>query len=903
MARMANLRLKTRRRGVVCTQMKSASLIFLTVLTSASVSMRAAAAEHSFSFRNPHPASFQVEPAASSAEAAAGRVKWLRAWPTGNTNTFVELGDRVVVQLQDTNDLRRLTAGHELELARVVTSDIFILQAPDAWTAAREAHRLAALPEVQASYPVMRSQVALNGPYAFKPNDLDFGYQYYFENRFADGTPRGVDINLRAAWPYTRGAGVTVAVGDTGFETDHPDLTNAASGAPHYNFEIDSTNGYPPTSSAHGTAVAGFIGAQANNSIGIAGAAPESKLASWVVIGTHGTLVADESLMDAFQYQSNVVQVQNHSWGNPGAQLYGPTLLASIGISNAITFGRGGRGVILTRTANNYRADGGNANDDAYCSDPRVIGVASVRAGGRAASYSNPGACVLVSAVGGDSQDGAWEFTTDRQGLAGYNPVRLFTDPTFWDYAYNFYGTSAAAPQIAGIVALLLSANANLTYRDVQQILILSARHFDFADPVLTTNGAGFLVSDNDGFGVPDAGQAVTLARSWPNRPPVTTVTFTATNPAAIPDDGLRVLVTGSAMPTNLTSIHTAPSTGPQADTPTPAVPLVDFGFGTNVAGFNLTNKAALIQRGINTFADKINNAAAAGVAFAVIYNYPTNAGGGGGDQLWALAGTDFVPIPAVFIGNSDGVALQALFQTNVSALAQIHLNSTNYVFNVTNTLLCEHVGLRVMTDHQLRGDVRITLVSPAGTRSVLQHYNSDTSPGPADWTYYSTHHFYESSAGDWTACFSDEGTNYTGTVQSVSLTIYGVPIHDHDKDGLDDFWEIWYFWNDRLTDQGPKDDQDRDGYSNAREQVMGTDPTVPDNFPFNLDLSPWNQTRARLSWASSPYFTYEVWSGTNVASLNLVTNLPGRFPETEWFTPYDSPPQQFFRVRATPIP
>src|SRR5439155_4213512 len=97
----------------------------------------------------------------------------------------------------------------------------------------------------------------------------------------------------------------------------------------------------------------------------------------------------------------------------------------------------------------------------------------------------------------------------------------------------------------------------------------------------------------------------------------------------------------------------------------------------------------------------------------------------------------------------SDGEALKALFATNVSALAQIRLNSTSYVFSITNTLLCEHVGVRVLTDHPLRGDLRITLVSPAGTRSVLQRYNTDTSSGPVDWTYYSTHHFYETSAGN----------------------------------------------------------------------------------------------------------------------------------------------------------
>ena len=56
----------------------------------------------------------------------------------------------------------------------------------------------------------------------------------------------------------------------------------------------------------------------------------------------------------------------------------------------------------------------------------------------------------------------------------------------------------------------------------------------------------------------------------------------------------------------------------------------------------------------------------------------------------------------------------------------------------------------------------------------------------------------------------------------------------------------------------------------------------------------------ARLSWAGVTNRTYEVLTGTNAAApLNVLTNLPGRFPDTEWFTPYTNLLNQFFRVRA----
>ena len=681
-------------------------------------------------------------------------------------------------------------------------------------------------------------------------------------------------------------------------------------GAPHYNFAAQSTNAGPISgspSAAHGTEVAGLAVASLNNAR-MVGVAPGANLASWVIFNTNFQLASDEHLMDMYQYQSNVVSIQNHSWGNNGETLDGPTLLEQIGISNAISQGRSRGGVVMVRSAGNDRQLGANANDDGYPSDPRVIAVAAVRFDGRVASSSEPGACVLLGAPSGDLAAGFdGLFTTDLIGTRGVNQISFFPPyEDLSDYVFDslgFSGTSASAPQIAGIVALMLSANPSLTYRDVQQILILSARHFDLADPDLVVNGAGFIVSHNDGFGVPDAGVAVNLARSWVNRPAMTNITVTATNIAAIPDDGLRVLVTGTGVPPELASIHTLPSVGPHADTPTAALPLADFAYGTNASGYNLTNKGALIQRDTNaTFAAKINLAAQVGAAFAIIYNFPSNtptSSAPGGDQLVWMGGTDYVPIPAVFIGHTDGEALKALFQTNNNALAQIHLDSTNYLFTVTNTLLCEHIGLRVMTDHPLRGDVRITLVSPAGTRSVLQRYNADETPGPVDWTYYSTHHFFESTAGNWTAYFSDEYTGAEGSVQSVSLTLEGVPILDQDHDGLDDGWERTHFG---FLTPSPQKDPDRDGYSNMREQLMGTDPKSAGP-PFRLDLSRWNQSLARLSWPSSSNFTYEIWGGTNVAAPSLITTVPGRFPETEWFTPYNAPSRSFFRVRAVPVP
>ncbi len=886
--------------------MKQASLVFALVVISGFGSY----ASEEFQFKTPHAGTYQVEQVVGKSSSGGPRPEWLVAQRIGETNAVVEFGDRVVLQLEDTDALAGMIAGHDLQLARVVQPDVFILQAPDAWTAAREAQRLAGLTGVLASYPVLRQQVDWHGPYAARPADTFFANEWPLEHRNDNGDSAGVDLNVRAAWPLTTGQGVTIGIADLGVELTHPELTARVAGAPHFNFDNLTTNGNPIAGTAtwaHGTEVAGLAAATLNNAR-MVGVAPGAQIASWVIHKTNTTLVSDERLMDMFQYASNAVAVQNHSWAHVGLLQNGLTLLEDIGISNAVTQGRGGLGVVLVRSAGNDREQGANANDDGYNADPRIVTVGAVQINGRTTTYSEPGACLLVAAPSGDSTVGLdGLFTTDLTGTRGVNQLNF--DSPYKDmngYVWGslaFSGTSASAPQIAGVVALILSANPDLSYRDVQQILILSSRHFDFADPDLQPNGAGFLVSHNDGFGVPDAAEAVRLARVWVNSPAATTVTLTATNSSQIPDAGFRLLVTGHTVPPQLASILALPSLGPNAESPTPALPLVFVGPATNPIALNLTNKGALIERSGDNYAGPLQNAAQAGAAFAVMHNFATNSSGSGtpgGEQFAPMIGTDYVPLPSGFITYSKGMALRGLLETNSDVLAQISLNSTSYVFHVTNTLLCEHVGVRVMSDHPMRSDVRITLDSPAGTRSVLQRLNSDISPGPVDWTYYSTHHFFEGTPGDWIVSFSDEFIGNTGAVTQVSLILQGAPIHDRDGDGLDDYWEINYA--DCLAALSSGNDPDGDGYSNAAEQLLMTDPTV-DEAGLALDLSRWNSALARLSWPGNGNHTYDILAGTNLASLSLVTNVPGRFPETERFGPYTNAPQGFFRVRAVPRP
>lgn len=863
-------------------------------------------------FRLPQRKEFRFESQLSQLQPAAARQpQWLRAWAVDGSTSSVEFGDSVVLQLQPGANLDSVVRGQSLKLSRTVSSNVFILQAPNAVVAALEASRLAALPEAEAAYPIVSQPVSLDGLYAARPNDPHFPPQlanvigqWYLENRdVTNGAVLGPDLNVRGAWPYTRGEGVTLAIADSGIEATHRDLTNALEGAPHHNFANSSNSPAPLFRNggwAHGTECAGLAVAEANNAFGMSGVAPKAKVAAWTIFtNASPRLVSDDRLMDMFMYASNVVGVQSHSWTHAGIRQLGLTTLENIGIESAVRDGRSGRGAVLVRSAGNDRGSLANANDDAYCSDPRVITAGAVGRTGRVASYSERGACLLLAAPSGEA-NGAGLFTTDLRGSDGANFLSFFPPFEYLsDFVFNtlgFNGTSTSPPQIAGVAALVLSANTNLSYRDVQQILLLSARHSDPGDPDVHPNGAGLRVGHNDGYGVPDAGHAVKLARQWVSRPTATNVTVSSTGPLSIPDDGLRLLVTGKGVPPELASIRCQPSAGPHPDDPTLVRPLIDIGLATNAIQIDLHDKAALIERGTNDFDEKIFRAAMAGAEFAVIYNFATNTGAGcpGGDQLCLMGATDFVPIPAVFIGRSDGLALQGLFATNSAARAQLRLNSVSIPLTVTDTLICEHVGVRVQTDHPLRGDVRITLLSPAGTRSVLQQFNSDTNAGPVDWTYWSTHHFFEPSAGQWRVEIGDEFLGSSGNVLALNLLVEGIPISDSDGDGLDDDWEMSMFGNLLSNAQGDPDD---DGYNNAMEQAMSTDPMVP-NEAFRLDLMIWSTTLARLSWPGRTGRTYDVLAGANPAGLTLLTNVPGRFPETECFTTTTNTAQQFFRVR-----
>jgi subtilisin family serine protease len=854
----------------------------------------------------PFPVAVELPPETSASRATANDpAAWLELPVAGGNETW-EFSRHLALELQAGADWKALAALHSLNWGRQVTPTLVLLEATSPRAALLAAAALGQHPEIRSALPVCRRPAALGFAFAPAPQDDFFPSQvaniqgqWYLENRDPDsGSLLGPDVGARSAWAHTRGAGQGVAVGDVGIEVSHPELAANLLGMPHFNFGTGTPVGTPVTSGGigtHGTSCAGLIAGMANNTMGMSGLAPDAMVASWVVFQSNGKLAADDALAAMYATAPELIGVQNHSWGNASPRQVGPTALEHSGIVNAWTEGRGGLGTVLVRIAGNGRQQVLNANDDGWANDPLALCVAAVGPTGRTASYSSTGANILVAAPGGDFDTGGL-FTTDLTGFFGANPISFFPPYEYLsDFRFNslgMVGTSAAAPLVSATAALVLAENPRLTARDVQQVLALSARHWDLADPTLVTNAAGLLISHHTGFGVIDAGEAVRLAQRWVNRPAAITVRITNNVPGAILDSQLRIELEPIDPAGPQLSFPGLPGTGLQPDQTISVSRLVEVGRATSVPAAFPPQAGALIERGDNDFTAKLANVAAAGAAFAVIYNYADGPADScpPGEQLCPLGGTDFAPIPAIFVRRSAGLALQAA-STNRLYAARLIARSTHRSFTVTQTLSCEQVQVRVKTDHPVRGDLRIVLTSPHLKRSVLQTYGTDTNPGPADWVYMSTQHFFEPTAGDWTLSLTDEGEGAVGNLLEAELILHGVPLADTIGHGLDDRWKQQHFGRLQVD---PRGDEDADGYSNLREFVAGTNPLQAEH-PLTLNFTPWSPTVGRLSWPGRPG-RYRVWAGTDPARLQVAAQVDATFPETVWLTPLTAS-AHFFRL------
>ncbi|HIE5648737.1 S8 family serine peptidase [Stenotrophomonas maltophilia] len=394
----------------------------------------------------------------------------------------------------------------------------------------------------------------------------------------------GNDLNVDGLFRNgIRGEGVIIGIVDDGLQIAHPDLAANVAAVAGKNFANNSNNPSPsaPDVDNHGTMVGGIAGAVGANGVGVRGVAPAATLKGFNVLASDAsgsqTANIEYSWWDGAEAAD--VQVFNNSWGAGPGNPNLPFAFSENDIrayEQALSGTRGGSGGIYVKSAGNNFNNASISQTQDVCTtdtknrgtgcvpagrDPRnnlfnVITVGAVRADGVRSSYSSTGAALWVSAFGG-------EYGWQRQVVPGqpavrYDPAIVTTDVTgcaqgsnkntslrntldgnqsavdsTCNYTAKMNGTSASAPMVSGVAALVLETNPNLTYRDVKYILATTATRnhpnqpaVTLADgrtlvPGWTVNAANRAYSNWYGFGVVNAARAVQVAENFQSLGPL----------------------------------------------------------------------------------------------------------------------------------------------------------------------------------------------------------------------------------------------------------------------------------------------------------------------------------------------------------------------------------------------
>jgi thermitase len=245
-------------------------------------------------------------------------------------------------------------------------------------------------------------------------------------------------IGATTAWNTATGAGIVVAVLDSGVQSNHPDLQ--ANLVPGWN--VYNNNNLTNDVNGHGTAVAGTIAAIGNNGIGVAGVAYRAKIMpiriSDSACNTTLSLVAS-GLTWAADHGADIANISYSSLYKSSTVISAATYLRN----------KGGETVV---SANNNAINEGSANTTS------MITVSATDQYDRLASFSSWGPMVDVAAPG------------------------VTVQTTLWKSGYGWgTGTSFSTPVAAGTVALIMSANPALTPAQVENVLFSTATNLGAA--------------------------------------------------------------------------------------------------------------------------------------------------------------------------------------------------------------------------------------------------------------------------------------------------------------------------------------------------------------------------------------------------------------------------------------
>ena len=402
------------------------------------------------------------------------------------------------------------------------------------------------------------------------PNDPYWSSQWSLQ----PWTPSARGIGTEAAWNTTTGSSdVVVAVIDTG-RLDHPDLVGRIVDGYDFVSGLSASNdgdGWDAdesdpgdwcsgtTSSFHGTHVAGLIGANVNNGVGVAGVDQKARIQHLRVLGKCGGSTTDE--VAAIKWAAGLTvpgvpvnptpaRVINLSLGAVGA--------CSTAEQEAIDLATAAGAIVVVASGNSNQNLDVTSFAPASCNNVVTVGGIEQSAsrwtsGGNGANY---GATVEISAPAGGP--GLISTMNDSN-----------TSPALgtWNYETK-QGTSMATPLVSGVVSLMLAVNPALDTASATQILRTTARAFPPGSTCSTTTCGAGVVSASDAvqtaaFGAPDLFTSLSPVRILDTRDtaPVSSsnvaqldVTGTANVPASgVAAVALNVTATGASTPGFLT--------------------------------------------------------------------------------------------------------------------------------------------------------------------------------------------------------------------------------------------------------------------------------------------------------------------------------------------------------------
>jgi len=370
------------------------------------------------------------------------------------------------------------------------------------------------------------------------PIDPMFGQQWHLNPEMVT-----TSMDIRAAWAlgYT-GRGAAIAVVDDGLDYTHPDIRGNYDPSGSHDFDDNRAEPSPGFYDTHGTSASGLAAATWDGTSCGVGVAYEADLSGIRLIARP---VTDADEAHALTYQKQRNQVYSNSWGptDDGRRLEGPGRLTQLAFQDGAENGRNGLGSLYVWAAGNGAQRGDQCGKDGYVNSRYTIAVAAVNHLGERSYYSESCPAMFVGAL--SSGAGRWITTTDVQGAPGSSSGNCRSD---------FGGTSAAAPVVAGVVGLMLQANPQLSWRDVQHVLAAAATRNDPDHSSWVRNAAGVWHSDSYGFGLVNASAAATAAEQWVPVPSEVTV---ASQPvyadATIPEGGEQWISTKIAVARSLT--------------------------------------------------------------------------------------------------------------------------------------------------------------------------------------------------------------------------------------------------------------------------------------------------------------------------------------------------------------